>query len=181
MQTFIDSKTQKVYAFEDDVVATLADGVYSFTTAGGDALDNLPTTLAPYTPQGPTAAQILAQVQAAQVSALTAACAAAMVAGFSSSALGAAYTYPSQPIDQANLTAVVTASQSPGLPAGWTVSFWCADSAGKWAMRPHTPAQIQQVLADGVKAREALSLKLVSLSAKVATATTKAAVLKVTW
>lgn len=127
------------------------------------------------------ATQLLAQAQAAQIAIITQACAGAITGGFSSSALGSAHTYPSQPNDQSNLIGAATASQSPTLPAGWTCNFWCADSTGAWALRAHTAAQIQQVLADGVAAREALSTKLAALVAQVEAATTVAAVQSIVW
>jgi hypothetical protein len=123
-----------------------------------------------------SAAALLAQAQAAQSAALSAACAAAIISGFQSSALGTAHTYPSQPNDQSNLIGATTRSQAPGLPSTWTCNFWCADSTGAWALRPHTAAQIQQVLADAVSAREAFSSKLAGLVAQVQAATTIAAV-----
>ncbi len=126
-------------------------------------------------------AQTVVQSQAAQTAALSAACGAQIVAGFASSALGSAHTYPSQPLDQSNLIGAATASQSPGLPSTWTCNFWCADSSGAWALRPHTAVQIQQVLADGVAAREALSAKLAGLVAQVQAATTVAAVQAIVW
>lgn len=128
-------------------------------------------------PSGPT----LAQARTSQTESLSAACAAAIVAGFSSSALGAVYTYPSQPNDQSNLIGAEAASRNPANPSTWTIPFWCADSAGAWALRAHTAAQIQQVLADGVAARVALSQKLASLTAQVAAATTVAAVQSIAW
>ncbi len=123
----------------------------------------------------------LPQVQAAQSAALSAACAAAIVGGFSSSALGSAHTYPSQPNDQSNLIGAATVSQAPGLPSTWTCNFWCVDSTGAWALRSHTAAQIQQVLADGLAAREALSTKLAGLVAQVQAAATTAAVQAIVW
>ena len=53
MQTFQDAATSRVYAFEDDVVATNTGGVYSFKTAAGVSL-TLPTTLVPYVVPTPT-------------------------------------------------------------------------------------------------------------------------------
>lgn len=123
----------------------------------------------------------LAQAQEARRGFLRAACTAEIIGGFSSSALGAAHTYPSTPNDQTNLIGAVTASQSPGLPSGWTCNFWCADSSGVWAQRSHTAAQIQKVLADGVVAREAASTKLVNAETQVQSATTVADVQKVVW
>jgi hypothetical protein len=47
MQTFIDTATQQVWQFEDDVVAVTVAGIYSFTAAHGVVL-NVPSTLQPY-------------------------------------------------------------------------------------------------------------------------------------
>jgi hypothetical protein len=47
MNYFQDSVTGEVYAFNSDVVATEAAGVYSFKTAAGLPLTAIPTTLQP--------------------------------------------------------------------------------------------------------------------------------------
>jgi len=65
MQTFIDTETQKVYAFEDDVTPVLFERVYSFKTKAGHTLAKLPTTLQPYTVPTPTAEQVADEAQAA--------------------------------------------------------------------------------------------------------------------
>lgn len=70
MQTFIDTATQKIYAFNDDVEVIQTAGGYSFRAAHGAAL-NVPTTLQPYTPPPPTAAQLLSAAQTAQMATLT--------------------------------------------------------------------------------------------------------------
>lgn len=134
------------------------------------------------TPPPPTLQAVIAM----QTATLYQACAAAIVAGFTSSALGAPYTYPSQPNDQSNLVGAVTASLQPGLSSTWSVKFWCATQPAApafpvWAMVAHTPAQIQQVLADGVAAREAYSAKLDSLIAQLNQAATIAGAEAVTW
>lgn len=132
-------------------------------------------TIVPYA--GPT----LAEAQAAQIASLGAACTSAIRAGFASSALGAAHTYPASDTDQRNLIASVTDSLLPNLPANWTTPFMCADSSGAWAMRPHTAAQIQQAGSDG----KAFVLKNLqqnaSLSAQVTAAATVAAVQAIVW
>lgn len=117
--------------------------------------------------------------QAAQLTALRAACDAEMVAGFTSSALGAPHHYPSQPLDQSNLIGAATTAGFA--PAGWTVNFWCADASGAWNNPPHTAAQIQQALLDGTTAREAISGKLKTLTAQVGAATSVADVQAVVW
>jgi hypothetical protein len=53
------------------------------------------------------AAPTLLDAQLAQIATISAACAAAILAGFSSSALGAPYTYPAKTTDQMNLASSV--------------------------------------------------------------------------
>lgn len=180
MQNFIDTKTQQLYAFEDDVVASVSNGAYSFHTQDGAAL-NVPATLQPHTIPAPTAAQLLAVAQAAQISTLSAACQATIVSGFSSSALGVAHTYPAQMSDQQNLSASVLASLLPNLPAGWTTPFWCADGSGVWSYANHTAAQIQQVGRDAKAAIVAAIQKKAGLVAQVNAATSAAAVQAIGW
>lgn len=128
----------------------------------------------------------LAEAIAGQTAVLYKSCGAAITAGFTSSALGSPYTYPTQPIDQSNLVGAVTASLQPGLASTWTVKFWCATQPAApavpaWAMLPHTAAQIQQVLADGVAQRETYSAKLDSLIAQLNQSTTIADAEAVAW
>jgi hypothetical protein len=128
-----------------------------------------------------TASQKLASAKALQNSVLSASCSRAIYAGFTSSALGAKYIYPSDDKSQFNLSASVTDSLLPNLQANWTTPFMCADSSGVWAMRPHTAAQIQQAGSDG----KAFVLKNLqqnaALVAEVAAATTVAAVQAIVW
>ncbi len=185
-QAAFDS-TGKIVAFYDTVDSAAPDGVtvLDITEAQWQACLSQPgytvANGALVAPAAPTAAQLLAQARATQSAVLSAACSAAIVAGFPSSALGSACTYPSQPNDQTNLIGAVTASQSPGLPSTWTCNFWCADSTGAWALRSHTAAQIQQVLADAVVAREAFCAKLAGLVGQVDGATTLAEVQAIAW
>ena len=123
----------------------------------------------------------LAQVKQSQASVVGAACAAAITGGFQSSALGSAYTYPSQQADQANLSANVVSSLLPGLPANWTTLQLCADSKGVWNYRSHTAAQIQQVGIDGKAAILGCLTKNAGLQAQIAEATTVTAVQSINW
>lgn len=129
----------------------------------------------------PTAAQQLAEAQAAQVDFVDAACQGAIYAGFTSSALGTPYTYPAKATDQQNLSASVLASLLPGATSSWTTDFWCADPAGNWALRAHTAAQIQQVGVDGKSAISTAIAKKVQLESQIAAATTIAAVQAIVW
>lgn len=130
----------------------------------------------------PSAAEQLVAAQAEQVALLSAACSAAIYAGFSSSALGASYSYPFKDLDQTNLNGEVSLSLLPSSQvAGWTTTFWCADSTGVWAMRAHTAAQIQQVGMDAAAAKLANVNKNIAFAEQVMSATTVAAVQAITW
>lgn len=180
MQNFQNSADKSLWAFEDDVVVTDTHGTYSFATPTGVTLA-VPSTLQPYTPPAPTPAVLLAEAQAAQILVLKNACINAITSGYSSTALGSTYTYPSALTDQLNMAASVIASQLPGLASGWTTVFWCSDTAGAWAMRPHTAAQIQQAGSDGKAWVTAQQVKLASLTSQIAAATTVAAVQAIIW
>jgi hypothetical protein len=123
----------------------------------------------------------LAQAQKQQSSVLNSACQSQITAGFTSSALGTAYTYPAKVTDQQNLTASVLSSLMPGLPTTWTTPFWCENSSGTWAYVTHTAAQIQQVGQDGKNAILTAMQQLQTLTAQVNAATTVAAVQAITW
>jgi hypothetical protein len=128
-------------------------------------------------PPAPT----LAEARAAQIALLRDACAAEIVGGYSSSALGTPHLYPSTPTDQANMAASVLASLLPDLAAGWTTPFWCADADGAWSFAPHTAAQIQQAGIDGKAMVVAAQTRLAGLEASIAAASTVAAVQAVVW
>ncbi|MFG1466695.1 hypothetical protein V5F77_28150 [Xanthobacter sp. DSM 24535] len=115
------------------------------------------------------------------IAALREACAAAILGGFGSAALGAPHTYPSQPTDQVNLLGSVAASLLPDLPADWSTPFWCADEAEVWAYRPHTIGQIQAAGAAGKAHVVACQERLQALSAAVADAASAEAAAAIVW
>jgi hypothetical protein len=123
----------------------------------------------------------LAQVKAEAVTRLTADCAAAIVGGYSSDALGSSHLYPSAITDQINMMGSVTDSLLPGLPAGWSTPFWCADEAGGWAFRPHSAEQIQAAGASGKQHILDCQTRLDHLSAEVAAAASIEAVQAIVW
>jgi len=144
-----------------------SDGTITFSSAMTQSQQNAVLSVV-------AAHTALADAKADQIAAITQSCAATIVSGFLSSALGTAHTYPSQPIDQSNLIGAVASGLA-------NVTFWCADSTGVWNITSHTAAQIKQVLADGGTQRMAYSTKLAGLAAQVQSATTVAAVQAIVW
>ena len=122
-----------------------------------------------------------ADIKAAKLTALTAACAAEIVDGYQSSALGSDHTYPAKPTDQINMLGSVTASLLPGLAADWTTPFWCADATGTWSFQMHTAAQIQAAGADGKAAVATAQTKLATLSAQTSAAKAQSDLDAIAW
>lgn len=112
----------------------------------------------------------LDQARADKIAEMSFACATAIFAGFTSSALGAEYLYPAKMTDQSNLAGSILDSLIPG-PADWTTPFWCADASGTWAFRMHTSTQIQQVGRNGKTAILAAMSYNEALRAQIETAT----------
>jgi len=116
-----------------------------------------------------------------KLSKLDAACAAAILAGFSANALGQPHHYPAQPTDQSNLQAAVLDSLQPSLPADWTAPVWCQDASGVWAYREHTATQIQQVGSAARQAVNACITRKLELARQLAQATSLDEIAAVTW
>ena len=123
----------------------------------------------------------LTPAQNSKIASLTASCAAAITAGFTSSALGSMYTYPSQLTDQQNLAANVLSSLLPALPSTWTTPQMCMNAAGVWEYVNHTAAQIQQAGSDGKTAILAALTQKQTLVNQVMTATTVTEVNAINW
>lgn len=115
----------------------------------------------------------LYEAKAAKTAKINAACAAAIVGGFTSSALGAPHTYDSALEDQLNLIGAV------GL--GIDLPYRCADAVGVKEFRLHTAAQLKQVQADGAVIKLAALEKAATLKAQVQAAADAAAVGAVAW
>lgn len=150
-----------------------ADGTKQVITKAGvvppaDALDAAP----------PPA---LSTLKAAKAAKLDADCAAQIVGGFESSALGAVHTYPSKATDQANLTASVLDAMLNADNPAWVTPFWCADAGGVWAWRNHTAEQIKHVGRDGKAAVITAQTRNAALQAAVAAATTVAELETIAW
>lgn len=123
----------------------------------------------------------LAESQSAQIGLISMDCGNAITSGFTSSALGTAYTYPSKMTDQTNLIGAYGDSLNPANPSTWATKFWCADSTGAWALRVHAASQIQQVFADGVARKLAMIEQNDLLASQVMAAKTVSAVKKIIW
>ncbi len=118
------------------------------------------------------ASKLLAFAQAEQIPVLTKACAAAIVSGFSSSALGSTCNYPSTLTDQANQNTVANCATGG--------SLWC-ESSGAWSFAQHTQDQAKAVVASFSAWLNKCQQQLVTLTAQVNSASTVASVQAVTW
>jgi hypothetical protein len=176
MQFFIDTVTNAVHAFEDNVVVKEANGVYSFAAPNGDAL-NAPATLQPYTPPDPTNEELTAQAQVKQVAALYAAYRQAVQQPVSyTSEGGVTKTYQADPGSVASLQVMLLAfSATQAVPPGF---YWVAADNTKV---PFTYADLQG-LAQAVGTQGAAAFqRLQALKDQVRAATSAAAVEAVTW
>jgi len=125
MQDFIDTATQALYAFDDDVQVSNANGVYSFATAAGVPL-KLPATLQPHTVPAPTSAQVATQalVQSAMLMLSTG------IAVVSTGTPALNGTYAVDQLSQMDVIAIETSlNAGKGFPGGAT-TFGYQDVTG---------------------------------------------------
>lgn len=142
-----DNVTGEILGYYDDTIhadiplpniqLTDAEWQDCISNSGRRCIDVISVALMTCTqlPASPT------DVAAAKIAALSTACEAAIVSGFTSTALGTSHTYQSDRDDQLNLIGAVSAAAD--------IPFKCADETGAWDYRLHTAAQIRQVLSDG--------------------------------
>lgn len=124
----------------------------------------------------------LAAAQQVQLAAITAACAAAIVFGFTSSALGSPYFYPSAPTDQQNLSDAMIDAMLDSNPDRWSMLIWCAHLRdGVWQKVPHNIGHIKRLGRDAIKVRLALRALKDDLAAQINAAETIEAVQAVVW
>jgi hypothetical protein len=123
-------------------------------------------------PDPQAGARQLAAAQDAQIATLKAACASAIMSGFSSNALGASYDYPSTLTDQVNQNTIAQCGAG-GL-------LWCA-TGGAWALERHTPAQAQAVVASFAVWLNKCQQQLATLSDQINAASSVDAVAAITW
>lgn len=114
-------------------VADLGDGNYQLDFVDGQRLA--------------TEEELVEATKLVKIDELKQACTTAIQSGFTSSALGAPYTYDSElPTDQTNIIGAMVASLS-----GAAIPFTCTDSNGYKEQRLHTAAQLQQVFQAGMQ------------------------------
>jgi hypothetical protein len=176
MQFFIDTVTNAVHAFEDNVVVKEADGVYSFAAPNGDVL-NTPATLQPYAPPAPTDGELVAQAQVKQIAALYAAYRQAVQqpVGYTSEG-GVTKTYQADPGSVASLQSMLLAfGATQAVPPGF---YWVAADNAKV---PFTYADLQG-LAQVIGAQSAAAFqRLQTLKDQVRAAASVAAVEAIAW
>ena len=120
---------------------------------------------------------LMVAIKSHQTAEINTACRAQIVAGFESSALGAAHFYPFKPEDQSNLMSTFMLSQISAMDK----PFKCWDSSGVSGYRMHTTAQLQQVGQDAEAHKMTALVKANTLKAQIEVATTKAAVEAIVW
>ena len=170
MRYFENKKTNDVFGYDETDQSQLA--LINLTVGNSDFSE-----ITGNFPPLPT----LDDIKSAQNAILDASCAAQIVGGITSSALGSAYVYPTQTTDQNNLNANVTSSLLPNLASDWVTSQICQDSAGNWAYVNHTASQIQQVGSDVKSAILNMLIKKTQLQAQVNAAATENQVKLITW
>ncbi len=118
-------------------------------------------------------AELTATAQYTQGLVVNAACAAAILSGFTSNAFGSTYSYPSAVMDQMNQNTVATC------PAGGLLM--CENPDSVWGLVSHTQAQALQVVADFTAWLNKCQSQLSTLTAAINSATTVADVQKQVW
>lgn len=106
------------------------------------------------------------------------ACADDITSGFSSNALGTAYNYPYNTVDQLNLNACVIESL---INITWSGPFWCEDTNGIWDRRIHDATQIQTARVDGAIHTRSNQDKLKIKREEIQAATTVEQVEAIVW
>lgn len=126
----------------------------------------------------------LAQARVAQIALLDAACYAAITAGFTSSALGSAYTYgcqntPQHP-NQSNLDAAIAYGRAANDPNfSWKIK--CAAGSETPVKRPHNLAQLEQLGADMASWVESNKQRHETIENAILAAASVAAVRAIVW
>jgi hypothetical protein len=129
----------------------------------------------------PSAAAVLAAAQSMQNALLSSSAGAQIGTGFTSSALGAPYTYALDLVSQSNMqaAAIRMSLTNPAPPS--TINYMCADANGVWLRRPHNQTQLLQAAIDGMTYIEAVLAKKDGFVSQINAATTVQAVEAIVW
>lgn len=100
-------------------------------------------------------------------------CKKAIISGFESSALGSSYRYDSTLEDQTNLIGAASLNVD--------IDYACYDTNNIKAFRPHTVAQLKQVLIDGLQVKLQCLVKARELKDQVGTVDTISEVNAIVW
>lgn len=170
-QLYYNTANNQQYAFDPTVAVTPnAGGGFTFTAADGQVLPE--STIATMVAgPAPVVLPTLAQAQATQGVIVDTACQDAIVAGFTSSALGSSYNYGCSATDQRNIDFAAVAGGS----------IWCQTGTAAWGLTPHTAAQAQAVQTSMIAHIQAQQSIYAGLLTQINEATTVAAVQAIVW
>ncbi len=163
---YSDPVTGFVHSLPDNAVITpLPTGGNQFSV--GTTVLKIPSNVVPCEAPLPN----LVPMQQGKTGELSKACSKAITSGFQSSALGVAYTYPSDSVSQTNIA----------YAAAHGGNLWCSDSNNVWSFVPHTMAQATQVKSDLWAFIQLQQNTLLTLQAQVKAATTVVQLQTITW
>ena len=148
MQYFKDSKTGKIWAFNDDVVASAVGGVYAFAAPNGAVLAT-PVTLQPSTAPVPPALTLAQQTAAAIAAGLTITLTGTLTLGPT--------VFPTDSATTAKIGAIATTLLATGAFPGGATSYPMKDAAGVW----HTFTVAQYTKVAGALAAYVAALDLI--------------------
>ncbi len=155
---YFKDKNNKPFAFEDDVKEEVLNGF----------IEKFGLTSITETEFKALTAPSLDELKTSKLSHINTSCEAAIVGGFTSSALGSVHIYQSDRDDQINLMGLVTAGADDLLKCG------VDDGNGNitWDWKQHTTAQLKAVFDDGALFKKQQLIKANTLKAQVSAATT---------
>ena len=122
----------------------------------------------------PTEDELLVTAKLEQLAQINKDCESAIVSGFESAALGAAYHYQSDRDDQTNLLGLVAADEDLPLKC-------LAADATDWSYLLHTAAQLKQVLHDGANHKLQLLQRCNDIKIRIKNAQTLEAITAEVW
>lgn len=124
----------------------------------------------------------IAKLKAEKVEEIKKACQNQIVGGFVSNAVGTEHKYPSEQIDQLNLSATVQRARLGADVSSELFYFLCQNmTTGEWGYVEHTAAQIEQVGTDAYNFILSARMKYSQLSSLIQSLETEAELNSITW